>query len=102
MTSFPTQDRFKLTTNFFLDVLAKGMAHVKTEGTDFYVVTQIGPAKDEANPGDDEEASIGFVLKGEGEDCAEEAKGDVEQVVTETNASSLFEFEFVVFETIEV
>jgi hypothetical protein len=60
---------------------------------------EVGPAEDEGEPGNGEEGGVvAGGGEGGGDDDAEEAKGDVEEVVAEADALGLFGFEFVVFE----
>jgi hypothetical protein len=85
-------------SGLLFDFLDEGEADVATDRADFFVVDQVCPAEDEADPGDDEEGVVvGGGGYGGGDDDAEEAEGDVEQVVAEADALGLFGFEFVVF-----
>ena len=97
--NFPAEEGVEIAVACFVfDFFDEGETDVTTDRTDFFIVDEVGPAEDDADPGKDKECGVVWgCAKGEGDDYAVDSEGGVEEVVAEADALGLFGFEFVVF-----
>ena len=98
MGDFPAEEGIEIAVACFVfDFFDEGETDVTTDRADFFIVDEVGPAEDDADPGKDEECGVvGGCAKGEGDDYAVDSEGGVEEVVAEADALGLFGFEFVI------